>query len=70
MDVTELIIWMIGAMLIAIGLPLFYLGRYLSAPESEKKRKVRDIKIIAVVWMAVGVLIYIRVLILILIAKP
>jgi predicted nucleic acid-binding Zn ribbon protein len=62
MDVARLIIWMIGAVLIAIGVPLFYLGRYFSAPESEKKKKARDIKIVAIIWMVVGVLIYVGVL--------
>jgi hypothetical protein len=52
-----------GAVLIAVGLPLFYVGRYLSAPENEKKQKARDIKGIGILWMAVGVLIYIGVLI-------
>ncbi len=62
MDVTRLIFWTMGVVLIAIGVPLFYLGKYFSAPEDEKKRKARDIKIIAIVWMAVGVLIYLGVL--------
>jgi hypothetical protein len=64
MSQAELIRWIIGAMLIAVGLPLFYVGRYLSAPSEEKKRKARDIKIIAIVWIAVGVLIYISALFL------
>ncbi len=51
--------WIIGAVLIAVGLPLFFVGRYLSAPEDKKKQKARDIKIIGIIWMAVGVLIYI-----------
>lgn len=63
MDTQGLIIYAIGAVLIAVGLPLFYVGRYLSAPEDKKKQKARDLKVIAIVWMAVGVLIYIVVLI-------
>jgi hypothetical protein len=39
MDEKKLIVWAIGAVLIAVGLPLFYVGRYLSAPENEKKTK-------------------------------
>ena len=31
MDTNGLIIWAIGAVLIAIGVPLFYLARYLLA---------------------------------------
>ncbi len=63
MDTNSLIIWVIGAVLIGVGLPLFYIGRYLAAPEDEKKQKARDLKGIAVLWMAVGVIIYLVVLI-------
>jgi hypothetical protein len=70
MDEKKLIIYAIGAVLIAVGLPLFYVGRYLSAPADEKKRKAQGLKVIGIVWMVVGVLIYLRVLISILIAKP
>jgi hypothetical protein len=63
MDTAGLIIFAIGAILIAIGVPLFYVGRYLSAPEDQKKQKAGDLKVIAVVWMAVGVLIYVWALI-------
>jgi len=62
MDVTRLIVWAMGAVMIAVGVPLYFLGRYYSAPEEEKKKKARDIKIVAIVWMAAGVLIYISVL--------
>jgi len=55
--------------MIGIGLPLFYVARYLSASEDEKKRKARDVKVIAIIWMAVGVMIYLGVLISILIVK-
>jgi len=65
MDTSSLIIIAIGAVLIAVGVPLFSIGRYLSAPEDKKKQKAHGIKIIAIVWMTVGVLIYIRVLIFI-----
>jgi hypothetical protein len=63
MDVSGLILWTMGAVMIAIGVPLFYLGRYLLAPEDEKKRKAWGLKVIGIVWMAVGVLIYLVVLI-------
>jgi hypothetical protein len=63
LDTNSLILWAIGAVLIAIGLPLFYLARYLAAPESEKQRKARGLMIIALVWMIVGILIYLEVLI-------
>jgi len=62
MDVARLVIWGMGAIMIAVGVPLYFLGRYFSAPEEEKKVKARDIKIVVIVWMARGVLIYISVL--------
>ncbi len=62
MDVARLVIWSMGAMMIAVGVPLYFLANYFSAPESEKQKKIRDLKIVAIVWMAVGVLIYISVL--------
>jgi heme/copper-type cytochrome/quinol oxidase subunit 2 len=52
-----------GVVLIAIGVPLFYLARYLSAPEDKKKQKVRSLKVLAIVWMTVGVMIYLGVFI-------
>ena len=70
MDTTRLIIWLMGVVLIAVGLPLYYLGRYFSAPDSEKKQKAREIKEIAIIWMAVGAAIYIVVLVSIFIAGP
>ena len=47
MDVSSAIRIVIGAMLIAIGLPLFALARYFSSAEDKKNQTVRDIKIIA-----------------------
>ena len=55
--------------MIGIGLPLFYVARYLSAPEDKKKQKARDLKVIAIIWMAVGVMIYLGILISILVVK-
>ncbi len=63
MDTNSLIIWSMGVVLIAIGVPLFYLARYLSAPEDKKKQKVRSLKVLAIVWMTVGVMIYLGVFI-------
>ena len=65
MDISSLILIAIGAVMIAIGAPLLYIGRYLLAPEDKKKQKARSIKVIGIVWMAAGVLIYVRVLIFI-----
>jgi uncharacterized protein YjeT (DUF2065 family) len=62
MDTNNLILWGMGVVLIAIGVPLFYLSRYLSAPEDKKKRRALDLKIIGIVWMALGVVIYMLVL--------
>ena len=70
MDDTRLIIWVMGVVLIGIGLPLFYVASYLLAPEDKKKQKARDIKGISILWMAAGVLIYIGVLISRFIVKP
>jgi hypothetical protein len=63
MDTTSLIIFAIGAVMIAVGVPLFTVGRYLLALEDKKKQRARGIKLVGIVWMAVGVLIYIWVLI-------
>ena len=69
MDTQSLIIFAIGAVLIAVGVPLFFIGRYLLALEDKRKQKARDLKVIAIIWMAVGVIIYLKVLISIFIAK-
>jgi heme/copper-type cytochrome/quinol oxidase subunit 2 len=62
MDASKLILWAMGVVMIGIGLPLFYLGRYFRAPEDEKNQKARDVQVIAIIWMAAGVLIYAAVL--------
>jgi len=51
-----------GAILIAIGVPLFSLARYLLAAEEKKKRIARGLKVIAIVWMSIGVILYLAVL--------
>ena len=53
----------IGAVLIAIGVPLFYLARYFLAPEENKKQIARGLKVIAIVWMSIGVILYLAVVI-------
>ena len=69
MDTTRLILWLMGVVMIGIGLPLFYVARYLSAPEDKRKQKTRDVKVIGIIWMVVGVMIYLGILISILIVK-
>ena len=63
MDTNSTIRIIIGAILIAIGLPLFALARYFSAPEQKKNQMIQSIKIIAITWISVGVLLYLVVLI-------
>jgi predicted nucleic acid-binding Zn ribbon protein len=62
MDTASLIFMAIGAVMIAVGVPLFAVGRYLLAPEDKKKQRARGIKVVGIIWMAVGVLIYVEVL--------
>ncbi len=50
--------WTTGAVLIAVGVPLFFLVRYFEAPEAAKRHRARDLKAIAIVWMAAGVILY------------
>jgi hypothetical protein len=61
MDTTALITMAIGAVMIAVGVPLFFIGRYLLSPDDKRKPRASSIKILGIVWMAVGVLIYISV---------
>jgi hypothetical protein len=42
MDTTSLIIWLMGVVLIGIGLPLFYVARYLSASEDKETKSMRS----------------------------
>lgn len=63
MDTISMIRIVIGAMLIAIGLPLLALARYFSVPEQKKNQMIRSIKTIAITWILVGVLLYIVVII-------
>ena len=62
MDTSSAIRIVIGAVLIAIGLPLFALARYFSASEAKKNQRARDMKVIAITWVSVGVLLYLVVL--------
>jgi len=50
-----------GTVLIAIGVPIFNLARYFLAPEENKKRIARGLKVIAIVWMSIGVILYLAV---------
>ena len=62
MDITDTIRLISGAVLIAIGVPLFYLARYLLASEENKKRIARGLKVVGIVLMSVGVILYLVVL--------
>ncbi len=46
--------WVVGAVLIALGVPLFFLARYLEAPEVSRKKSERALKVVAIIWMLVG----------------
>lgn len=64
MDTSSAIRIVIGAVLIAIGLPLYALARYFLAPENKKNKMAQGMKVIALTWVSVGVLLYIVVLII------
>jgi hypothetical protein len=59
LSTDQLIVIAIGAVMIAIGIPLFHLGRYFSAPEDQKKQKILILKSIAIIWVSVGLIIFI-----------
>jgi hypothetical protein len=54
----------VGAVLIAVGVPVFYLGNYLLAPEAKKKQKTGEIKYLGLIWIAAGVVLYFTALVL------
>ena len=62
MDITDTIRLVSGAVLISVGVPSFYLARYLLAPEEKKKRIAQSLKVISIIWMSVGVIFYLDVL--------
>ena len=62
MDTSDAIRILSGAVLIAIGIPLFQLARYLLAPEETKKRIAQGLKFIGVAWVVVGLILYLVVL--------
>jgi hypothetical protein len=62
MDITDTIRLVSGAVLISVGVPFFYLARYLLAPEEKKKRIAQSLKFISIIWMSVGVIFYLVVL--------
>jgi hypothetical protein len=59
---TDTIRLVSGAVLIAVGVPIFNLARYLLAPKESKKRIAQGLKVIGIVWMSVGVILYLVVL--------
>ena len=58
MSTNSLIVLSMGVTMIAIGLPLLALARYFSAAEDKKKHIARRMGVIAIVWVTVGLLIY------------
>jgi len=70
MDNTNTIYWLIGMVMISIGISLFYVARYLLAPEDKKKQKAQDMKYVGIVWIVIGAMIYLGVVILLLTVKP
>ena len=63
MDTNSAIRIVIGAVLIAIGIPLFALARYFSAPENKKNQMAKSLKVIAITWVVAGLLLYLVVVI-------
>ncbi|HTY82437.1 MAG TPA: hypothetical protein VMB24_06605 [Dehalococcoidales bacterium] len=51
-----------GAVLIAIGVPVIALSRYFLAREANKRRSAQALKIMGTIWVAVGVILYLAVL--------
>jgi len=70
MDNTNTIYWLIGMVMISIGISLFYVARYLLAPGDKKKQKAQDMKYVGIVWIVIGAMIYLGVVILLLTVKP
>jgi heme/copper-type cytochrome/quinol oxidase subunit 2 len=62
--------WLMGVVMISIGISLFYVARYLLAPENKKKQKAQEIKHVGIVWIVVGALIYLGFVILLFLPKP
>jgi uncharacterized protein YjeT (DUF2065 family) len=58
MDTSDTVRLISGAVLIAVGVPLFFLAKYLLASEENKKRIARSLKIVGMIWMSVGVILY------------
>jgi len=63
MDTSNAVRIIIGAVMIAVGIPLFALARYFSAPADKKNQMARVMKIIAITWVSAGILLYLVVLI-------
>jgi xanthine/uracil permease len=62
--------WLMGLVMISIGISLFYVARYLLAPENKKKQKAQEIKHVGIAWIIVGALIYLGFVILLFLPKP
>jgi hypothetical protein len=62
MDISDSIRLISGAVLIAIGVPLYYLSRYLLPLEKNQQRIAHGLKVIGIVWMSIGVILYLVVL--------
>ena len=60
---TESIRWIVGAVLVVVGVPVFYIGNYLSAAEGKKKQKAGEVKYLGLIWIAAGALLYLAALI-------
>ena len=64
MDTNALIVMSMGVPLIAIGIPLFALAKYLLAPEDKKTQIARGLKAIGIAWVLAGLLIYLSAIVL------
>ena len=63
MDTSSLVLWAMGVVLIGNGLPVVYIARYFLAPEDQKAHRARALLGIGILWLIVGVGIYVKVLI-------
>ena len=61
--------WLIGVVMISIGISLFYVAIYLLAPEDKKKQKAQEMKYIGIGWIIIGALIYLGLVILLFLPK-
>ncbi|HJX03337.1 MAG TPA: hypothetical protein VJ488_02130 [Dehalococcoidia bacterium] len=66
MDNTIMIYWLMGVVMVSIGISLFYIARYLLVPEDKKKQIAGYIKYIGIIWIVIGAIIFLGVIILLL----